>query len=116
MILSPGEQAAAKRRQADRTGDRVMFRTVGEEGSELAGLACSVGLAEERSGPASQLPLTESPGDRRGVIATVNCVRGGLPPRVLRRVCDHIDTHIEKRISVQDLAAMSPRDYRWSIP
>ena len=34
-------------------------------------------------------------------------VRGGLPPRVLRRVCDHIDANIEQRISVEALAKLA---------
>jgi len=34
-------------------------------------------------------------------------VRGGLPPRVLRRVREYIDAHIEKRISVEVLANLA---------
>ena len=34
-------------------------------------------------------------------------VRGGLPPRVLRRVREHIDANIEQRISVEALAQLA---------
>ena len=34
-------------------------------------------------------------------------VRGGLPPRVLRRVCDHIDANIDQRIRVEALAKLA---------
>ena len=34
-------------------------------------------------------------------------MRGGLPPRVLRRVCDHIDDNIEQRISIEALAQLA---------
>src|SRR5262249_31143819 len=34
-------------------------------------------------------------------------VRGGLPPRVLRRVREHIDANIEQRISVEALAKLA---------
>ena len=38
---------------------------------------------------------------------TVGSLRGGLPPRVLRRVREHIDGNIEKRISVEALARLA---------
>jgi len=34
-------------------------------------------------------------------------VRGGLPPRVLRRVCEYIDRHVEENISIKDLAEVA---------
>jgi len=34
-------------------------------------------------------------------------VRGGLPPRVLRRLREHIDANIEQRISVEALAKLA---------
>jgi transcriptional regulator GlxA family with amidase domain len=33
--------------------------------------------------------------------------RGGLPPRVLQRVRDHVETHLEDSISLQDLASIA---------
>jgi AraC family transcriptional regulator len=34
-------------------------------------------------------------------------VRGGLPPRVVRRVCEHIDSNINERIKVDTLAKLA---------
>ena len=34
-------------------------------------------------------------------------VRGGLPPRVLRRVREHIDANVEQRISLEALAKLA---------
>ena len=45
--------------------------------------------------------------DRTGANLSSGFVRGGLPPRVLRRVREHIDAHIEKRISVEALARLA---------
>jgi hypothetical protein len=33
--------------------------------------------------------------------------RGGLPPRVLQRICEHIEAHIEEKISVDALATLA---------
>jgi AraC-like DNA-binding protein len=33
--------------------------------------------------------------------------RGGLPPAVLRRVCEHIDANLESRVELADLAAIA---------
>jgi AraC-like DNA-binding protein/PAS domain-containing protein len=38
-------------------------------------------------------------------IPTAN--RGGLPPRVLQRICEHIEAHIEEKISVDALATLA---------
>ena len=43
----------------------------------------------------------------QNAVASVRHVRGGLPPRVLRRVREHIDAHIERRISVEALAKLA---------
>jgi len=37
----------------------------------------------------------------------IGYVRGGLPPRVLRRLREHIDANIEQRISVEALAKLA---------
>jgi len=34
-------------------------------------------------------------------------IRGGLPPRVLRRVREYIETHLEESISIQVLASIT---------
>jgi AraC family transcriptional regulator len=38
-------------------------------------------------------------------IPTPSC--GGLPPRVLLRICEHIEAHIEEKISVDALATLA---------
>jgi AraC-like DNA-binding protein len=43
------------------------------------------------------LPIAEAPAARRG----------GLPPALARRVCDYIETHFDRRISLDSLAAMA---------
>ena len=48
-----------------------------------------------------------NPTDRMPVAASVAYVRGGLPPRVLRRVSEHIDNNIDQRISVEALARLA---------
>ena len=40
-------------------------------------------------------------------IASTGIVRGGLAPRVLRRLHDHIDANIDQRISVEALARLA---------
>ena len=40
-------------------------------------------------------------------VASARYMRGGLPPRVLRRIREHIDAHIEQRISVETLAKLA---------
>ena len=64
-------------------------------------------IAEGQSKP---LHLRLVVGDRTGgeeAVPSRTFARGGLPPRVLRRVREHIDAHIEKRISVDALASLA---------
>ena len=46
-------------------------------------------------------------GNRSNRTNAAGLVRGGLPPRVLRRVREHIDANIEQRISVEALAKLA---------
>jgi transcriptional regulator GlxA family with amidase domain len=64
--------------------------------------AITEGLA--KAGP---LRLTPFPDERAIAVAASGFVRGGLAPRVLRRLRDHIDANIEKRISVEALAGLA---------
>jgi AraC family transcriptional regulator len=41
------------------------------------------------------------------ITSCVRHIRGGLPPRVVRRVREHIDANIEQRISVEMLANLA---------
>ena len=42
----------------------------------------------------------------RGLPVTT-CIRGGLPPRVLRRVREYMETHLDENISLQALAGIA---------
>src|SRR5262245_13422191 len=82
--------------------------------SDLASVS-SDGLA-----PVVQSTLHEflaiAPGERvdTGFVRPPPQFRGGLPPRVLRRVLEHIETNLEGNISLQDLsitAGLSPSHF-----
>jgi len=51
--------------------------------------------------PPSLRLVEGTPADREAMI------RGGLPPRILRRVRDYIDAHIEQRINLETLANLA---------
>src|SRR5262249_22175649 len=51
--------------------------------------------------PAAFLP------DRADAVLSSGFARGGLAPRVLRRLHDHIDANIDQRISVEALARLA---------
>ncbi|MBO0718467.1 MAG: helix-turn-helix transcriptional regulator [Rhizobiales bacterium] len=78
-----------------------MFRTVDVQGSEVAarGFEPMVSFPQSPS-PAPHL-LPPAP------IAAGGLVRGGLPPRVLRRIREYIDDNVEERISVELLAGLA---------
>ena len=82
-----------------------MFKLSDERAYEWQIAAISTSVAESES--ASLRSIVENPADLRRVIHTTGVVRGGLPPRVLRRVREYIDAHIEKRISVEALANLA---------
>jgi AraC family transcriptional regulator len=52
------------------------------------------------------LPVADST-DRMNTTAPFGYVRGGLPPRVVRRLHEHIDNNIDQRISVETLAKLA---------
>jgi len=84
-----------------------MFKLSDERGCEWQGVAINTSVAEGYSESSSLRFLTENPADPREAIRPTGVVRGGLPPRVLRRVREYIDAHIEKRISVEALANLA---------
>jgi transcriptional regulator of acetoin/glycerol metabolism len=53
--------------------------------------------ARPRINTLGHLPIAEAPAARRG----------GLPPALARRLCDYIETHFDRRISLDSLAAMA---------
>lgn len=54
-----------------------------------------------------EAPPTGPSSDQAEVVTSPAFARGGLPPRVLRRLRDHIDANIEQRISVEALARLA---------
>ena len=52
-------------------------------------------------------PVAVSSVDPASAILASHYVRGGLPPRVVRRVREHIDANIEQRIGVEALAKLA---------
>src|ERR1700681_3566967 len=54
----------------------------------------------ESDSPVSHLPPS-------GTIVSAGFARGGLPPRVLRRIREYIDDNIDRRISVELLAGLA---------
>ena len=56
---------------------------------------------------AKPLRLAGFAADRADTVAASGFARGGLPPRVLRRLRDHIEANIDQRISVGVLAGLA---------
>jgi AraC-like DNA-binding protein len=78
-----------------------MFGTMDELESEGSGEAFrAVILQPEPDLPVSHLPPS-------GTMVSAGVARGGLAPRVLRRIHEYIDDNIDQRISVGLLAAMA---------
>ncbi|MCC8953211.1 helix-turn-helix transcriptional regulator [Bradyrhizobium sp. Pear77] len=84
-----------------------MLKSMDERQIEPLMLLLRPSIAEgypERSVP--QL-LTAGIGDRAAAMPAQGFVRGGLSPRVLRRLREYIDANIEQRISVEALARLA---------
>lgn len=73
--------------------------------------AFGAGISSVRAEGNPDLPVqplvSGNPTDRMNVVASVTFVRGGLPPRVLRRLREHIDNNPDQRISVEALARLA---------
>ena len=80
-----------------------MFRATNEEPGEYLVQAPSSFAPEGISDPRIQLFSVDSTNrtDETGYF------RGGLPPRVVRRLREHIDSNIDQRISVEALAKLA---------
>ena len=80
-----------------------MFRATNEEPGEYLVQAPSSFAPEGISDPRIQLSTVDSTNrtDETGYF------RGGLPPRVVRRLREHIDSNIDQRISVEALAKLA---------
>ena len=83
-----------------------MFRAATEEPGEYLVQAPRSFAPEDISDPRIQLSSVDSTNriDETGPMAYF---RGGLPPRVVRRLREHIDTNIDQRISVEALAKLA---------
>jgi transcriptional regulator GlxA family with amidase domain len=57
-----------------------------------------------QSTPHGFLGIVAGDGADQGFVPPPPQFRGGLPPRMLRRVLEHIEAHLESNISLQDLA------------
>ena len=83
-----------------------MFKLSDEREIERSVPESYAAIAEDLA-KARPLLLAGFPADRADAIAPSGFARGGLPPRVLRRLRDHIDTNIDQRISVEALARLA---------
>jgi transcriptional regulator GlxA family with amidase domain len=83
-----------------------MFRTTNEEPGEYLVQAPRSFAPEGISDPRIELSSVDSTNriDGTGPMAYF---RGGLPPRVVRRLREHIDSNIDQRISVEALAKLA---------
>lgn len=78
-----------------------MFRAVNEEPTEYS-LEALHPVVIEGNSERGMLHLFTNSTDRMNTAAPY--VRGGLPPRIVRRLREHIDDNIDQRISVEALA------------
>ena len=88
--------------------DSIMFRALNEEPGEHSVQALHAFAPEDNSN--RQLRPSHLNGgliSYTNAIAPVVHLRGGLPPRVVRRLREHIDSNIDQRISVQALAKLA---------
>jgi transcriptional regulator GlxA family with amidase domain len=62
---------------------------------------------EAAAGVATPVAASARETDVLSVVQLRMRIRGGLPPRALRRVREFIETHLEENISIQTLAAIA---------
>ena len=85
-----------------------MFRATNEERSEYAMQVLHSFVPEEYSDVEPRpKPFGDSSASNAQPTATTAYSRGGLAPRVVRRVREYIDTNIEQRISIEALAKVA---------
>ena len=83
-----------------------MFRATNEEPGEYLMQAPRSFVPEGISDPRIQLSTVDSI-NRTDETGPMAYFRGGLPPRVVRRLREHIDSNIDQRISVEALAKLA---------
>jgi len=74
---------------------------------ERATMELQVSVAETFPESSPLRLMIGNPTDQTAANRSTGFVRGGLPPRVLRRVREYIDAHIEQRISIEVLANLA---------
>ncbi|MCC8963876.1 helix-turn-helix transcriptional regulator [Bradyrhizobium sp. Pear76] len=84
-----------------------MLKSLDERQIEPLMLLLRPSVAEEDPEPRLPQSLTAGVVDRAAAAPSQGFIRGGLPPRVLRRIRDHVDANIEQRISVEALARLA---------
>ncbi|GLR83591.1 helix-turn-helix domain-containing protein [Bradyrhizobium iriomotense] len=78
-----------------------MFRVMSEEQSNSMTGAFEPFAIGLQSAPSPSVPLVSNP------IVSGGLARGGLRPRAVRRIREYIDQNIDRRISVEALAALA---------
>jgi transcriptional regulator GlxA family with amidase domain len=84
-----------------------MLKLAEEYRNEPSAVPFHATIADGQSEPLHLRLVVGDQANGEGAVPSRAFVRGGLPPRVVRRVREHIDAHIEKRISVEALAALA---------
>ena len=85
-----------------------MFKVLNEEPGDRSVQALHAFAAEENSDPQLRPKLfSTNLTSCTNATTPVGYLRGGLPPRVVRRVREHIDGNIDQRISVEALAKLA---------
>ncbi|WP_074120956.1 AraC family transcriptional regulator [Bradyrhizobium sp. AS23.2] len=84
-----------------------MFKTSDEQAIECPVSSFSSSVTADVLGALLMQPVVAGSVDPASSAPSGGYVRGGLPPRVVRRVREHIDANIEQRISVEALARLA---------
>jgi len=84
-----------------------MFRATNEEPGEYLVQAPRSFAPEDISDPGIQPFSVDSANRTAAETGQMAYFRGGLPPRVVRRLREHIDSNIDQRISVEALAKLA---------
>ncbi|MGY8663803.1 AraC family transcriptional regulator [Bradyrhizobium sp. UFLA05-109] len=84
-----------------------MFKTSDEQAIECPASSFHPSDAEDVLRVLLMQPVAVSSVDPASATPSLGYVRGGLPPRVVRRLREHIDANIEHRISVEALARLA---------
>jgi transcriptional regulator GlxA family with amidase domain len=84
-----------------------MFKALNEEPGEHSLPVLHSLAQQENSSPRQPQFFNIDATKRAGAAAPAVYARGGLSPRVVRRLRDHIDSNIDQRISVEALARLA---------